>query len=255
MNGLLHRLARQIIGPPPLTARARTTPRFATQQDVSNASFNAALPSGDDANPAYPSTAPLVARRNLALEAPPTMPDHTSAAPARQVGSDDERIPRPIKPTAGTPLEVRTTSTRSPETVQAHVGVENLPLTAAQRPAAVMPRAPDAPHKLAAWPDALPQLFATQPQALPSQKDRARDIRKPRTGFGPREASTPGIRIDGTESANLGVPVQPNEVHVHIGRIEVTALREAPQPRARERSGRKPMSLEEYLLQRQKGQA
>jgi hypothetical protein len=40
---------------------------------------------------------------------------------------------------------------------------------------------------------------------------------------------------------------EPTEVHVHIGRIEVTAVHEpAPTRRAR-RPGRKPMSLDEYL--------
>ena len=46
---------------------------------------------------------------------------------------------------------------------------------------------------------------------------------------------------------------QPNEVHVHIGRVEVTAVQEAPAPRrAAARKGREPMSLDTYLEQRRR---
>jgi hypothetical protein len=48
---------------------------------------------------------------------------------------------------------------------------------------------------------------------------------------------------------------EPNEVHVHIGRIEVTAVHEAPTPRSRPRRGQAPMSLDDYLAKRQRGEA
>lgn len=45
---------------------------------------------------------------------------------------------------------------------------------------------------------------------------------------------------------------EPNEVHVHIGRIEVTAVREAPPARRKRSQGKPPMSLGEYLAKRQR---
>jgi hypothetical protein len=46
----------------------------------------------------------------------------------------------------------------------------------------------------------------------------------------------------------------PNEVHVHIGRIEVTAVREAPPAGRKRPRGRPPMSLGEYLAKRQQSE-
>jgi len=43
---------------------------------------------------------------------------------------------------------------------------------------------------------------------------------------------------------------EPSEVHVHIGRIEVTAVHEAPPAREKKRAARQPMSLEAYLAKR-----
>ena len=40
------------------------------------------------------------------------------------------------------------------------------------------------------------------------------------------------------------------EVHIHIGRIEVTALQEAPLPKARARERTPAMSLDAYLAAR-----
>lgn len=47
----------------------------------------------------------------------------------------------------------------------------------------------------------------------------------------------------------------PDEIHVHIGRIEVTAVQEAPKPKARAARGQAPMSLDDYLAKRQRGGA
>jgi hypothetical protein len=47
-----------------------------------------------------------------------------------------------------------------------------------------------------------------------------------------------------------GEPSVPSEVHVHIDRVEVTAVREAPPPQPPRPERRKPMSLDEYLSKR-----
>lgn len=45
---------------------------------------------------------------------------------------------------------------------------------------------------------------------------------------------------------------QETEVHIHIGRIDVTALHEAPRPKARPREHTQPVSLDAYLATRSK---
>jgi hypothetical protein len=47
----------------------------------------------------------------------------------------------------------------------------------------------------------------------------------------------------------------PGEVHVHIGRIEVTALAPAAAPKAKRPAARQPMSLDDYLARRGQGSA
>ena len=61
----------------------------------------------------------------------------------------------------------------------------------------------------------------------------------------PPAASAPGSRRVSTPAAG-----EPTEVHVHIGRIEVTALQQPSAPRKTPRSGRTPMSLDDYLARR-----
>lgn len=48
---------------------------------------------------------------------------------------------------------------------------------------------------------------------------------------------------------------EPTEIHVHIGRIEVTAVQEGPTKKPKASPGPKPMSLDEYLARRKRGQA
>lgn len=61
-----------------------------------------------------------------------------------------------------------------------------------------------------------------------------------------RAASAAAAVQQGTQAA----PPQDTEVHIHIGRIEVTAVHEAPRPRARPRERAQPMSLDAYLARR-----
>ncbi len=49
------------------------------------------------------------------------------------------------------------------------------------------------------------------------------------------------------------VTPEPREVHVHIGRIEVTALQEAPVAKKAAKPLRPPMSLDQYLAKRERG--
>jgi hypothetical protein len=77
-----------------------------------------------------------------------------------------------------------------------------------------------------------------------------------------RPAQTAQARNDPVANAHqsrrlIEQPSAPDdhEIHIHIGRIEVTALRESPSPTTpRKRKGREPMSLDDYLARRRKDQ-
>jgi hypothetical protein len=47
-----------------------------------------------------------------------------------------------------------------------------------------------------------------------------------------------------------GAADEATEVHIHIGRIDVTAVHEAPPPRRKPASTQAPMSLDSYLARR-----
>lgn len=251
MSGLLQRLARQVVGPAPLMARAHVAPRFAPGGD--------AAPTGD-----APGVAADDAPQRKAITRPQAeaaTADATRAAPATQ-------------PAPAMISTARATAATPPDTL---AGCEtDVPWREA------MPTAPGIDHAArshhTAPPPLLPPRAATSPPAAPHADP-------PRTPAAPSSAAASAIGADtdahalaplfaaqsgshkppGASAATSagGQPTLsnrlpeaqprdrvPNEVHVHIGRIEVTALPEAPaaKPRAR---GRQPMSLDEYLARRQ----
>lgn len=78
----------------------------------------------------------------------------------------------------------------------------------------------------------------------------------------PKPARGGGMRLPGASSAfdarpqpGQADPAATDEIHIHIGRIEVTAVQEAATPRARERAATAPMSLQDYLDRRNRGGA
>jgi hypothetical protein len=66
---------------------------------------------------------------------------------------------------------------------------------------------------------------------------------RPRSPFGPIRPAV----ADVTKTAQDG---EPTEVHVHIGRIEVTALPAPAAPKRRERPARQSPPLADYLAKR-----
>jgi hypothetical protein len=62
-------------------------------------------------------------------------------------------------------------------------------------------------------------------------------------------------RAAGPPAAPVSAADEPNEVHIHIGRIDVTAVHEAPPPRRKQASTQAPMSLDSYLAQRQRSRS
>jgi hypothetical protein len=74
------------------------------------------------------------------------------------------------------------------------------------------------------------------PPLLAPPPDAAAESAVPRTG--------PYVAVGAT------VAEPPTEVHVHIGRVELTAVTESPPPQRKTRSARPGRSLDEYLQQR-----
>jgi hypothetical protein len=97
----------------------------------------------------------------------------------------------------------------------------------------------------AGTPPATTSRHTEPPRLLPPQAEVLRQpAPRPATGHGP-------------SSTAAGPPpqaatAQETEVHIHIGRIEVTALHEAPRPAARPRERPQPVSLDAYLAARGK---
>lgn len=74
-----------------------------------------------------------------------------------------------------------------------------------------------------------------------------------------RHPSPPPLKAPDTQARSaVGQPQsgaesdRETEVHIHIGRIEVTALQEAARPKPKPRERVQPMSLDAYLEQRRK---
>jgi hypothetical protein len=73
---------------------------------------------------------------------------------------------------------------------------------------------------------------------------------RPRNDVQPHRARSAPAQPFGPQRAPSTAP-QETEVHIHIGRIDVTALHEAPRPKARPRERAQPMSLDAYLSRRE----
>lgn len=54
------------------------------------------------------------------------------------------------------------------------------------------------------------------------------------------------------EASSQGQGIEPAEVHVHIGRVEVTAVQEPTSTARPQKPGREPMSLDQYLSKRER---
>jgi hypothetical protein len=65
-----------------------------------------------------------------------------------------------------------------------------------------------------------------------------------------RELAAPTAATTAFAAAGTDAVDSPADVHIHIGRVEITALAAAPPARPRDSSARKPMTLDDYLRQR-----
>jgi hypothetical protein len=230
MSGLLRRLAAQAGGQRGVTLHAparlpfQPAPeRLESSESILPAALpGAALPALMERPmssvvapvPAVPPTQPRAARPEMSGETPP--------APATRV---EERPPaqEPTPLLAEQPLNLFVHAPNDPD-----IPVQE---TAAP-PTGSHPAVPR--HAVPARADATPPSPAA-PRLPPLLAPMA-------------PATAPQPRVAPTQAEPT--PRQPDEVHIHIGRIEVTAIQEAAPARREARKGPPPLSLHDYLARR-----
>ena len=231
MSGLLHRLAARALGAAPIVrpvvgwsaeAGLRATaqaPTLVPERGVEH--MAAPRPTAGNA----PVRAASDAVSFQSTMEPPPRGSATAAAAERDVPVAAESLPRPLPPDPAeasiAPLETPNALPPSATTRPGRGKVERRPLAPLDRAEAPRRSTPDAPPPLLPRRDRHPLPPLAIAAAVPQ----------------PAGAARPAIE-------------ETTEVHVTIGRIEVTAVHEAPPPR-REPARRKPKSLEEHLASRQ----
>lgn len=118
------------------------------------------------------------------------------------------------------------------------------------------------PGEAASMPAGQPQMTVSRPNPLPWTDAQSASPRLPapllaasRPPLSPESARPAPPPPGSPQTARASLP-EPNEVHVHIGRIEVTAVHESQPPkRAAAPPRRQPLSLDDYLAKRRGGSA
>lgn len=252
MSGLLQRLARQVVGPAPLMARARIAPRFAQLGDAALAGDAAGVTAGNAPQRAASTNPPA---QTVAPDAKRIGATTTSAARAADATAEGARVAHAadvpghdgMRDTPYTVLDAPRQFAAPPRL---------LPPRTATPPAAAMDAEPAHTPAAAAGTTASFLSPASDTHAMPAPLFAAGTDSHPPRGAFAGTISGPGQQPPNRQSLSARLPdtrspdSAPNEVHVHIGRIEVTALQDAPAAKPRTR-GRQPMSLDEYLARRQ----
>ncbi|MCB1910014.1 MAG: hypothetical protein KDH15_21845 [Rhodocyclaceae bacterium] len=271
MSDLFQRLARQVIGPAPPRLRADAALPFAPPPSPDDAPppplrddvAGTAHGRGDPPRPAERRHAPqLPTDERVATDkarAAPTI-EHAAAPTAAAATREVPAVAEPAPAAVRNPPLPGEGSTAAPGRVDGQAHRPSVAGLAARLPDARRIDAPDDPgragNEAPATNPAVERHPGPRPSALPAAL-LAPD-RPPHPPAGPqsgepasRQARTPQRRdrFDGASAATR----TENEVHVHIGRIEVTAVRDAPATKPRRATGRAPMSLDEYLARRREG--
>ncbi|RST50123.1 hypothetical protein [Variovorax sp. MHTC-1] len=232
MTGLLHRLAQRAAGNA-WTVRSDVRLPFGAdgfdrpQDDTARSRMEAAVPKTHAPGRPGPSEpASLV-----------------TAAPEQAVPS---LVPSPAaaaQPGRAQPIARQSVATRTPVATTTPAQPHGAPGTAAV-PAAAMP-AMASLHTPARPQSPPPPRREELAPLLPSQPSTAGHAAAlAQTGRGPAAFAL--------RPAPQAAASQETEVHIHIGRIDVTALHEAPRPKARPRERTQPVSLDAYLAARSK---
>jgi hypothetical protein len=249
MSSLFRRLAHQVIGPAPARVHARAGLRYQP------ASFETA----DDAVTPRAGNAPPVSERPLSSLASPTpIPDQAAGPGAVESESDTFDMPQtpdplaPITPEPGLPVPenaLKNGLPPPPATTRSEQQATGSPAARRNESQARSGRQPSASAKLpttrVATPSA-PSLADVLPDPLlPPVDDREMPVRTRPSRTSPVEKSS---GLSGPAASS-----EPNEVHVHIGRIEVTASTEPTAAKRPARRGTPPLSLDDYLARRERG--
>jgi hypothetical protein len=241
VTGLFHRLARQVVGPEPLRARTAARLPFAAPPAVEapqtpRQAVAAPAAGRIDSDPA------AEGRRESVLPAPPPL-----MAPAAQRREDsppqrDERRAAAEVATAGhaAPVEGPEAEDAAP---RAEAAVPSLPTAPARGwdPPTGRAGSAVAGRGRRAEPAATPPpVAAGRPEPLLAE------VSPPPAAV--RRAQAPAA----DRASGAGRP-DPPEVHVHIGRIEVTSVADPPPSRGPAVRRAPTLSLEDYLAKRRSG--
>lgn len=255
MSGLLARLARHLAGPSLPTVRSRASLPYAPLPALQESppmpaapAQGAAATSAESAWPVEPAAAEAQAKRRATSQ--PLRPVATAPSP---LFTAPPEAPAPLgRPPAA--LARRDESERADASVipsgPSHAGTMShaeARATAAEAPA---PRSDDTPIPALdgeSWraPEAL------WPAARPGDALEAGTRRDPVVSSR-RAPAQGGPSASGSAGGVAPAKGAPDEVHVHIGRIEVTAVVEPPAAPPRSRRGPAPMTLDDYLRRRGK---
>ena len=231
MSGLLQRLGARAIG------RAWAVRSDARLPFGAERMLERPAPAAPDAA-AAPQRLGTPARPHATAASPAAAPTTAAVVPAPLLPSASNALwPAPALPTPAsnraTPLSAALLPTTNPATA-----ADAPPTHAARTPAATQTPA-DAANQSAHTATVAPIAPGTPTPLLPATTRR-------------NAMPAPAAHLAfGTQRAQAGT-AQDTEVHIHIGRIEVTALQEASRPKAKPRERAQPMSLDTYLEQRRK---
>ena len=252
MNGLLRRLVRQTIGGEPPAIRPLARLPWVAPLELAEDTAGAAEHTRDGAGRAAPGERRAVldrVRTTAALDvAGPREGSQseplvraTPQGPSRTTGvfraiETAEPPPRPAR-TRATATVSPTGAKPRPQTSDVAARAPELPQP--PRPERAVAQRPERPER----PSRTEETTVDLPAPLVAAAQLA--VEGPHIGVRRSEAAT-----DLSTRASSASSHEPAEVHVHIGRIEVTAVHEAPPTREKKRAARQPMSLEAYLAKR-----
>lgn len=269
-NATLHPMTRLPYQPPPalMPAAADASAPAALQPDGTATAYHAPLSAAatrrvDDTPPPGRTPAPPASAEAQPI-APPISaePRPIAARPARpQHLETSDAAPQPAPP--ATPPAPRAHAAPPAERFSISIGMPPRPTarTAAPKPAPAADQAITPPPAIA--PRATPP---THPTALRTGAAPARPTAEPSDPSAPTEpALRPLATARPPPAASLLHPINPlrpplrpqaaaagPDIHVHIGRVEVTAVHPPTErPRRNPPSQPQPMSLDEYLARRQ----
>jgi hypothetical protein len=243
VTGLFRKLAAQAFGSEPALRSVQTTP-FAHQRGLGVLEAPVAeheVLHGNSFRDGAPQTAapprdesgrrpaPLVR-----LVVPPALPALATSGPVETPAGDPARFSEEGRRAHGRPPESRTIDDARRDVAREVREGNRLPHVDAVEPiphAAVV-----APPSAAMWPLAVPAQLLSTARPLPSP------MAAPLSSVASHRG--PAAPVAGGEGY---------EIHVHIGRIELTAVHEAPPDRPVPRTPRpEPMSLDDYLARRER---